>query len=38
MKEQVASLRPDFEAFYGALDNAQRNRLHALLQPYAKRR
>ncbi len=38
MQDQVATLRPDFEAFYGALDNAQRGRLHALIQPYAKRR
>jgi len=38
MQEQVAALRPDFEAFYGALSDAQRNRLRALVQPYAKRR
>ncbi len=38
MQDQVAALRPDFEAFYAALSDAQRGRLHALIQPYAKRR
>ncbi|MDJ0945471.1 MAG: hypothetical protein QNJ30_18540 [Kiloniellales bacterium] len=38
VREQVAALRPDFEAFYGALNDEQRDRLRALVQPYAKGR
>lgn len=37
IQEQVAALRPDFEAFYASLSDEQRGRLRALVQPYAKR-
>lgn len=37
VRDQVAALRPDFEAFYAALSDEQRNRLRALVQPYAER-